>query len=57
MKSESEIRKIYEQRLKMYMRTERDLFLYQSEILREILEISNKEEEEFIVDMLKGEKV
>ena len=50
MKSESEIRKIYERKLRMFTRTGRDTFLYQSEILKEILEISDKEEEQLIAE-------
>ena len=53
MKSEAEIRKIYERKLKMFARTGRDSFLYQSEILKEILEISDKEEEEMLSEYFK----
>ncbi len=50
MKSEQYIRKEYERKLKQFMRTGRDIFLYESEALKDILEISNKEEEELIAE-------
>ncbi len=36
----------------MYARTGRDSFLYQTDILKEILEISNKEDEQTLMKCL-----
>lgn len=52
MLSETEVRKLYERKMRMYARTGRDSFLYQTDILKEILEISNKEDEQTLMKCL-----
>lgn len=48
MKNESEIRKIFERKLKLFARTGNEKYLESSMTLQEILEISNTECDELL---------
>ena len=56
MLSEERVKKLYERKMKMYARTGRDSFLYQTEILKEVLEISDKEEEDLLLKYYNGKE-